>query len=568
MSRLRMTLAIIVILAAAGLAHAQVASVLFIEDQPLPEAPDYTASTINNPDVNGAEGWCFTVTTSAPGGLTTSLAYGTLLGGTPGIIRMESTTEDYRQDSWESFFGMADADVCYSPSCTRLSDGEDGLDSVWYGNVIVAMEEEPYPHQDGWWWRFGSRPGVTRDGVPYFVGGITDTQGGSTQVRGLFYGADGAPAIIGGMAIAGLPDPVSTNTSAVSFDFRFSAYGTHVIAEVETDTGDSGTNNHVVMDGAVVMAGGLPLSEAGAVPASVGGLAGESWDNWDYLGVTESGHWLVTGDTDAATSSDEFLMLDGQILLREGDLVDGMALSGGIERAYLGEDGDWACMWDVLVDDVAQEALILNGEIVLMQGMPVDVDGDGMSDPGYVVNDFTGMAGVAVADRDTQGRARVLFTADVEVPEGMARPVAEGVTRPAREADGLDADVVEQPSSRAELEMALMLVPEGTVAIEDDDQPGDTPIARLTLFQNAPNPFNPATTINFRLPQAQPVRLVVYDLQGRMVRTLVDGVRVAGGHAVVWDGTDAGGQGVSSGTYLYRLETEDRVLTRSMLLLK
>jgi hypothetical protein len=562
---MRTTLALVLTILVAGLAQAQVPTMLVQEGAPLPNAPDYQVTTISTPDVNGAEGWSFTCT-AVFGSETLSLAYGTLLGGEPGVIRTEQPFIDYIQDSWESFFGMADTDVCYSPSCTRVADGEDGLDSVWFGDVIVAIEEEPYPHQDGWFWRFGSRPGVTRDGIPYFVGGITDVQGGSTQVRGLFYGIDGAPIVIGGMAIGGLPDPVSTNTSAVGFDFRFSAYGTHYIAEVQTDTGDFNTDNHIVMDQAVVLAGGMPMSESGMVPEEIGGLPGESWDNWDYLGVTENGDWMVTGDTDAATDQDEFLVVNGQIILREGDLVDGMMLDGTIERAFLGEDGDWAAVWGVDIDGSTVDVLLLNGEIVLMEGMPVDLDGDFVPEDDTMVTDLTGSAALVVSDRDAQNRARVYFTADVEFPGAGRQPVEAPVL--ADEELGFDATPVVEPGSRIESELGLMFMTEGSVAIEDPELPGDTPAAKLALEQNYPNPFNPQTTIAFSLPHAQPVRLAIHDLQGRLVRTLVDERREAGAHSMLWDGTNEDGQRVASGTYMYRLETADRLLTRTMVLVK
>lgn len=566
MRALRPILIVTLALMMAGLAHGQVATVLVTEGAPLPNAPDYVVATLSGPDVNGAEGWSFNMNTSAPGGLSVPLAYGTFLGGEPSVLRTAVTNEAYEQTGWESFFGMADTDVCYSPTCTRLADGETGLDSVWFGETPVAVEEEPYPHQDGWWWRFASRPGVTRDGIPYFVGGITDSQGGATQVRGLFYGIDGAPIIIGGMVIDGLPDPVITNTSAVSFDFRFSAYGTHHIAEVDTDTGDANNNSHVVVDGAVVMAGGLPLSEAGVVPESVGGLPGELWDNWDSMGITEAGDWLVTGDTNAATSEDEFLMVNGQILLREGDMVDGMTLVGAIERAFLGEDGDWAVVWDVETPEGNVDALILNGQVVLMQGMAIDLDGDMVPDDGTMITDFTGIAAMAVSDRDEFGRVRVLFTADVEVP-GAARPVIDQPVLAGEDA-GLDDGVTEEQGSRAELEFGLMYITEATVAIEGPEQPGETPVAALGLQQNYPNPFNPQTTIAFSLAQSERVSLAIHDLQGRLVRTLVDEVRPAGQQQIVWDGTDDTGRRVASGTYMYRLQTSDRLLTRSMVMVK
>jgi 5'-nucleotidase len=113
------------------------------------------------------------------------------------------------------------------------------------------------------------------------------------------------------------------------------------------------------------------------------------------------------------------------------------------------------------------------------------------------------------------------------------------------------------------------IVTGGTVAIENPGQPADqTPEAVIALGQNYPNPFNPMTTIAFSLDRAEPVQLAVYDLQGRLVRTLVDDVRGSGEHSVVWDGLTGAGVRAASGTYLYRLQTGERVLNRTMTLVK
>ncbi len=83
-----------------------------------------------------------------------------------------------------------------------------------------------------------------------------------------------------------------------------------------------------------------------------------------------------------------------------------------------------------------------------------------------------------------------------------------------------------------------------------------------------PNPFNPATTIGFTLPEAQSITLTVYDALGRTVRVLADGVFAAGAHTVAWDGRAAGGEGVPSGVYLYRLQADGGQLTRTLSLVK
>lgn len=79
---------------------------------------------------------------------------------------------------------------------------------------------------------------------------------------------------------------------------------------------------------------------------------------------------------------------------------------------------------------------------------------------------------------------------------------------------------------------------------------------RMSLHQNYPNPFNPGTTIRYTLPRAERVQLRVYDVHGRLVRTLRDGSEPAGDRRVEWDGRDRSGQPVASGVYLYRLTTE------------
>ncbi len=88
------------------------------------------------------------------------------------------------------------------------------------------------------------------------------------------------------------------------------------------------------------------------------------------------------------------------------------------------------------------------------------------------------------------------------------------------------------------------------------------------LSQNVPNPFNPSTTIRFALPQAGPVSLTIYDVNGRRVRTLVDGRAEAGPHSLVWDGRDALAREVASGVYLYRLTIAEGVLVRKMLMVR
>lgn len=83
------------------------------------------------------------------------------------------------------------------------------------------------------------------------------------------------------------------------------------------------------------------------------------------------------------------------------------------------------------------------------------------------------------------------------------------------------------------------------------------------LMQNYPNPFNPTTTIEFALPEATHASLTVYDMLGRRVAVITDGMLSAGPHQVSFDAGN-----LPSGTYFYRLESEKIVETRSMILVK
>ena len=87
------------------------------------------------------------------------------------------------------------------------------------------------------------------------------------------------------------------------------------------------------------------------------------------------------------------------------------------------------------------------------------------------------------------------------------------------------------------------------------------------LGANYPNPFNPSTMIPYQLPVSMHVRLEVYNLLGQRVATLVNGEQPAGFHTASWDATDAAGQAVGAGVYLYRLSGGGVQATRSMLLI-
>ncbi|RPH89960.1 MAG: T9SS C-terminal target domain-containing protein, partial [Calditrichaeota bacterium] len=88
------------------------------------------------------------------------------------------------------------------------------------------------------------------------------------------------------------------------------------------------------------------------------------------------------------------------------------------------------------------------------------------------------------------------------------------------------------------------------------------------LAQNYPNPFNPSTVIEYGIPQSGRVRLLLYDLQGRLIRVLVDAHQAGGRFNIVWDGTDDSGVPVAAGVYYCRIQVNGFIQVIKLVLIK
>ena len=554
--------------------QAQVASALIHEGDPLGGGGE-TISSLSNSAVNHADGYAVTLNTDLAG-TATSYVWGSADGGAGGALFMEGAYGQYIQTSFESFFGISNAgEVSYSPSCTDTVSGSTGLDGVWLDATPVAVEEDVYPNDTNRFWSFGSRPGVTADGVPYWVGGVTDTPGGSTVDRGLFYGLGATPLLFSGDMLSGLPVPITN----FSFDYRFSPMGTHYVAEV-TLNASSSVDTAIGIDGAVAEVDGQPIREGVVVPVAAGGDGTETWSGFDYVGITEDGDWMLTGNTSGGSSStDEFYARNGVFVFREGDVVDGQTLTGAIEGGYLNADGDYALVWDIVGESAALEALIVNDQVVLVENDEVDWDGDGLVDAGTRLTDFTGISTLTLGDRFGD-EVDAYFTADIEVPIVLARQTG---WRSAAEAMP-DRSGSDDPLS-VEVSDALGL--EATFGVEDTASPADgggpatgtvvleglfrvtVPIAPSSVEDLAasvdrgsvravPSVLRDGQQINleYAVPVAGHVSVDVYSSDGRLQRSLVDGIMPAGTSAIGWDGRSDRGLSLPAGVYLVRVRSE------------
>jgi len=120
-----------------------------------------------------------------------------------------------------------------------------------------------------------------------------------------------------------------------------------------------------------------------------------------------------------------------------------------------------------------------------------------------------------------------------------------------------------------------VMIPAGIIPLETPNimykpEGESTPIIpeHFSLSQNHPNPFNMSTSISFSLPQAGPVELSVYNINGQRVKVIAERTFDAGYHVISWDGTNSSGEAVATGIYFYQLRTKAFVDSKKMLLIK
>jgi hypothetical protein len=273
---------------------------------------------------------------------------------------------------FEASFGGTDAgQFVYSPSVG-------GSDAVYGHNGLLAVEDVQAPggFGAGVTSTFHSRPKMRASGVAYWVSGVNRTGGTSTEERVFFRAPDADPSAISTVFVGG--DSLAGGTlglsNGIDFDFDVSNDDTHLINVLLLDTGSTADDGIVYVDG-------VEIAREGSLNGS-----GDSWDNFDVVVINNQGDFLFSGDTDGSTDTDEFIAYNGDIVLREGDTVDGVALSttATVRFLSLNDEGAAAYGWDTSTEEFVFYACdasdLGNATRVLATGDELDIDGDGIGD--------------------------------------------------------------------------------------------------------------------------------------------------------------------------------------------
>ena len=131
--------------------------------------------------------------------------------------------------------------------------------------------------------------------------------------------------------------------------------------------------------------------------------------------------------------------------------------------------------------------------------------------------------------------------------------------------DGYGDLVLSSASFAADKPQLFMIEHDGTL---ETDYSNYTIPNHVSISQNFPNPFNPATQFSYTLNESGTIFLGIYDITGKLIYTVYDGFQRAGNHNVLWDGLDQNKRPVSSGVYFYRLLTQSNTISKKMVLAK
>lgn len=293
--------------------------------------------------------------------------------------------------------------------------------------------------------------------------------------------------------------------------------------------------------------------------------------NSPFKGYTVSTEGIVTGDTSVYANYQAYVLQDAETVW------SGIFVSWISNQLLLGQqvkvtglvteaDPEWTYKWGGLTKLIDVDSVSVVGEGART---PLDVVTGNLSGSSPGVEAFEG---VLVSVHNVQVTSVNLY--DWSIDDGTGPCLMDDDACPL---DSFFAQIT--PGSTFERVTGFFTYSFGTYKIELRDSadfagfvgvkgsPAFTPY-EFRLAPNFPNPFNTTTRIAYTLPRTLTVKVVVYNLAGQQVRTLVNGTQIAGVHAAFWDGRDAQGQSVSSGMYFYRIKAGDYVECRKMVFLK
>ena len=278
----------------------------------------------------------------------------------------------------ESTMGISNTGgFIYSPAV-------DGEDAVWTEAGLLLREPAPIPGEVKTWSSFNSRPTMTPSGTAFWIVGLAASQGGSTYGRGFMRCADpanpgSAELLIGtGDAIEDGDDFYEIGTIGIGFAYGVSSDAENTILILKMAGVPTSSDDFLYVNGLLREREGDPIAPGAA----------DKWGLFRGVGINNAGAYVSFGPlTGGDPATNEYVAVDGTILVREGDVVDGVELSAGhaVRWAAINDFDQVLHVWE---SGSASGTLFLtetNGGMPVSRalvsiGDALDFDGDGVGD--------------------------------------------------------------------------------------------------------------------------------------------------------------------------------------------
>lgn len=348
-------------------------------------------------------------------------------GATVGALRREGTYDGQNQLELRSSVGIdLTGNLFYEAELA--SPGAD--QSLWLNDELLLEEGDAIPAGPlaGFFFDSFTRTTLAPNGDAYWSSSYASTSGGASAGVALFRDLTDFEVLLqSGDSIGG---GLTAEPELFAGNLSWSAERTNYLASIKVEPTPGINNPNSLIDEAVVLngqivpiVGGGVFREGDAVPAAAGGLPGETWAPGSLHAVNESSDWAASASVrlngEGNTTAD-MIVFNGEILYRDGDIVDGHTLTGLPQDLSINDRGDLAFVWD--------NKAFLNGEIVAEVGDLIDSDGDGVNDKA-ITNIFDlDLTNLPSADGDGKPlvymKARV--TGSLEIVARNARVTLEG----------------------------------------------------------------------------------------------------------------------------------------------
>lgn len=387
-----MRLSALTLVALCGAAHAgpvSGVSVIARQGQIAPGSGGLAISSINAPFMNGLGQVGFT------GNLTGQSGAVGYVWFNDGVTWMNTDAVGHTLTGQEATMGIGnDGNFIYSPST-------DGNDSVWTRNGLLLQDTDAAPSIPGQFATFNSRPRMTADSSAIWVGGISSTQGGSTQGRVLWRADSGGnitPIFRSGDVIGGF----EINATGVGFGYDVSLNGNHHIHRLNMANVPAATNEFIYVDGNLVLRQG----------DVVGGGDPTTWSSFGFVTINNNGNYVFSGVTAGGVAAENnFIAVNGAIDHRRNTTIDGVSIGTGAtvrglsmnsndEVAFIWQTGSGASSNGTLFwghsSDLAGTSIAL-----LSTGDLIDTTGDGIADAsmrGFLASAVVTNPGIALTD--------------------------------------------------------------------------------------------------------------------------------------------------------------------------